>query len=299
MNNWLLFSILAPCCWAFSNVLDGAVRRHYIKHDMAMTWFISLTRLPVIIIFLLIFNVKIPINSSDLLFMILGGALWILPYVFHYKAVEFEEISRIALLGQMIPIFVVFISYFALNEILTANQWLSFILIFSAGIIASLHKVEGNWRLSKAFWLILTATFMWAASDVIFKKFEPGFDDFLSAFFFYFCGSFSLAVVMPFFPKSRAVISQYFFKKDLKMWGLLILDQIFGISGSMAFAYALTIGKASLTAVLIGTQPLFAFIFGLILIRFIPEVVKENLSRRAIIIKSLSFVMIIIGLVAL
>ena len=299
MSTWLIFSILAPCLWGLSNVIDGAVRRHYVKHDMAMTWFLSATRLPVIIVFFLVFSVKIPANTSNLLFMLLGGILWIFPFVFYYKAVEFEEISRIALLGQMTPIFVALISYFALNEVLTLNQWLAFILILTAGTIASLNKTEGKWRFSKAFWLLMLATFMWASSDVIFKKFEPGFNGFFSAFFFYFCGSFLLAIFMPLMKKSRAVLAKYFLKKDSKMWTLLILDQIFGISGSMAFAYALTLGKASLTAVFIGTQPLFAFIFGLILIRFVPEVTRESVSRRSLVIKGISFVLIIIGLVAL
>lgn len=280
-------------------MIDGAVRRHYVKHDMAMTWFLSATRLPVIIVFFLVFSVKIPADTSNLLFMLLGGILWIFPFVFYYKAVEFEEISRIALLGQMTPIFVALISYFALNEVLTLNQWLAFILILFAGIMASLNKIEGKWRFSKAFWLLMLATVLWASSDVIFKKIEPEFNGFISAFSFYFLGSFLLAVIMPILPKSRAMITQYFLRKDSKMWTLLILDQLFGISGSMAFAYALTLGKASLTAVLIGTQPLFTFVFGLILIRFIPEVIKENVNRRSLLIKGLSFAFIIIGLVAL
>lgn len=264
-----------------------------------MTWFLSATRLPVIIVFFLVFSVKIPADTSNLLFMLLGGILWIFPFVFYYKAVEFEEISRIALLGQMTPIFVALISYFALNEVLTLNQWLAFILILFAGIMASLNKIEGKWRFSKAFWLLMLATVLWASSDVIFKKIEPEFNGFISAFSFYFLGSFLLAVIMPILPKSRAMITQYFLRKDSKMWTLLILDQLFGISGSMAFAYALTLGKASLTAVLIGTQPLFTFVFGLILIRFIPEVIKENVNRRSLLIKGLSFAFIIIGLVAL
>ena len=169
MNTWLIFALLAPVLWGFSNVLDCAIRREFVKNDTAITFFLAATRLPLLIIFFIIIGFEIPpINA--VFFILLGGMMWMFPYILYYKAIEFEEPSRVILVMQTAPIFVLSISFFAIGETLTFYQLLAFILIITGGVLASIKKMEGIWRFSRAFWLLILATFLWAASDVIFKK---------------------------------------------------------------------------------------------------------------------------------
>ena len=298
MNTWLIFALLAPVLWGFSNVLDCAIRREFVKNDTAITFFLAATRLPILIVFFIIIGFEIPpINA--VFFILLGGMMWMSPYILYYKAIEFEEPSRVVLVMQTAPIFVLSISFFAIGETLAFYQLLAFILIIIGGILASIKKLEGIWRFSRAFWMLILATFLWAVSDVIFKKFEPEFNGFLSALTFYFLGSFLTAPLMLAIPTAREKILKSFSGLPSRAWTLLIIDQILGISGSFAFAYALTLGKASLTSAIISIQPLIVILFSLLLSRFIKEVTAEDLSKTTLIFKGASLLFIVSVLVIL
>jgi drug/metabolite transporter (DMT)-like permease len=298
MNNWLFFALLAPFLWGMANVIDGALRRHFVRSDMALTWMMAFLRLPFVIAFFLAFGIEIP-SISVILFMFLAGILWTFPFIFYYKAIEAEDPSRIALLLQLTPLFTLLIAFFAIQETLTANQGIAFILLVIGGAVAATKRLKGAWRLSKAFFLMVLATFLWASSDVLFKKFELSFSSFLTAFAIYFFGSFLVSAILMSYPHGRQKILKHFTKLPVRAWLMIVSTAVVGVGGSMTFAYALTLGKASLTSVIIGIQPLFVLGLGLLLAPFIREIRKEDLSKRALLLKGISFILILIGLVFL
>ena len=298
MNSWLFFALLAPLLWAFTNIFDGALRRHFIKSDFALTWMAAVSRLPFVIIFFWIGGFEIPVLPV-MLFMFLGGMLWTGPMALYFKAIEFEEPSRVALLLQMMPIFTLLIAYLLLGEILTTIQAIAFGILIAAGVLAAIKQTDKKWHFSKAFILVLIAGLLWAFSDVLFKKFELHFSNFFAAFAIYFFGSFLISLISIFNKKGRKKVLSYFSNLPTRAWLMLVGSMLAGICGSVSFAYALTLGKASLTAVFIGTQPLITFLLGLIFTKFISEIRKEDTSKSALMLKAISFSLIIVGLVVL
>jgi len=294
---WLIFALLGPIFWGLANVMDSALRRKFVQNDAALTWMVAISRLPFFILFFALSGFKAP-GLADLGWMILGGALWTLPFFFYYRALKLEDPSRIALLEQTIPLFTLLIAFFALGERLTANQGIAFGLLILAGILASLKQTLGRWRLSPAFALILLATLLWAASDVIFKKFEPSFAGFLGAFGFYFLGSSLTALAMLAMPRGKHILD-HFKALSGKAWASVAATEIGGILGSLSFAYALTLGKASLTSVMIGIQPLAAFLIGLGLAPLMKEISHEDIGKKALLLKGTSFALVVVGLAIL
>ena len=67
----------------------------------------------------------------------------------------------------------------------------------------------------------------------------------------------------------------------------------------VSFGYALTLGKASLTTVILGVQPLFVFLLGVVLGPIIPSFHLEDTSRKALAFKGISFALVIGGLILL
>ncbi|MEK7524492.1 MAG: EamA family transporter, partial [Patescibacteria group bacterium] len=116
MNTWLFFAALAPLLWGFSNVVDTAVRRRHVLDNFTNMWFLAAARLPLIII-LIIFTwpQNLP-STGNIIGMMVAGILWMLPFVLYYRAVEFEEPSRIALLLQMSNLFILPIAFFVIGE---------------------------------------------------------------------------------------------------------------------------------------------------------------------------------------
>jgi hypothetical protein len=67
------------------------------------------------------------------------------------------------------------------------------------------------------------------------------------------------------------------------------------VLGGLSFNYALTLGKASLTQVFGEFQPLFVFLFSLILASFYPWVTREETHRSALMVKGFSFLILSVG----
>ena len=180
-----------------------------------------------------------------------------------------------------------------IGETLNVSQIVAFVLILSGSVLAAFKKRESKWHFSQAFVLILIADVLWSIGDVMFKKYAGDFPNFWAAFYVELLGSSLLGGVIFLMPKYRAILKG--FKLPAVGWNLLLLSAVFGTLGSLFFAYALTLGKAALTIVIVGLQPLFALISGLVLHKFISEVPRDSVKREDLFIKTSSFVLIILG----
>ena len=298
MNYWLLFAILAPLLWGMSHPIDAGLRRNFIKKEEELTWFFAFFHLPLAILAFFIFKVDIVFNL-DTLFIVLAGTFWTLPSYFYFKSVKFESASRVALLLQMIPLCTLFLAYLFIGESLSVSQLLAFIIILFGGILAAVRIKKDTFHLSKAFWFILIGSMMWAISNVSFKYFEPGFDGYTSAFVYYFFGSGLPALFLLLHPKKLKAAAKNFKCLPAKVWGMLILGRSASLGGSLSLTYALTLGKASLTSVMTGVQPIFALLFGYIFAVFFKFIPRESLDMKKLGIKGLSLAIIIVGLILL
>lgn len=297
MTIWLLFSLLTPFLWGMTHPIDAGLRRSFFKEG-ELTWFFAFFHLPLAVLAFFIFRVEL-IFSLDTLFIVLAGTFWTLPSYFYFKSIKFESASSVALLLQLIPVCTLLIAYLFTGENLSNVQLASFFIILFGGILAALRIGKDTFRLSKAFWFMLVASIMWAISNVGFKHLEPGFDGFVSAFSYYFFGSGLPALFLLCNPeKFRAAIGN-FSRLPANAWIALLLGRTASLGGSLTLTYALTLGKASLTSVLMGVQPVFALLFGYILspvFKFIP---REPLDLKAMGTKGLALSVIIIGLILL
>jgi len=297
-SEWLFFALASPLLWAFTYILDSAVRRCHIKNEWVMTWVASVIRLPIILLFFIFFGFEFPGWFG--VGMILAGLLWTLMFVPYLKALELEEASRVALFISLLPIFAFIFGTLLLGETLTSSQGVAFVLIFFGGALAAIKRLKGLWHFSRAFWLMLVASAFWALSDVLFKQFSVEFSGFMPAFALFLAGGILTGVLLPLSPSIRRALKTFSHTKiSPKAWAMLLASSLIGIMGSLSFAYALIIGKVALTSVLAQIQPLFVFIFTLLLSRFLKDVSPEEVTPRDLFFKGASFVMIGVALIYL
>ncbi len=295
---WLLAALASTFLWAMSNVLDAALRRHFIKDDVTITWMAGLLDLPFIFFFVWWGGLEFP-SPFVTAMIFLAGALWVLPEILYFRAIETEDASRIALLIQLMPISTLLIAYFILGETLNFFQGIAFIILIIGGTLAALKRRLGGLRLSKSLILIAFASILWSLSDVLFKKFEMAFFNFEAAFSIYFISSFVASLALFLYSKRKKRAEPHVVKMNQRGWWMLIATVICGNLGSLAFAYALTLKEASLTAVIVGVQPLIVLIFGFLLSPFIKEIKREPLNKDDLILKGFSFIFIFLGIVLL
>jgi drug/metabolite transporter (DMT)-like permease len=295
MSIWLLLSILAPFLWAITNITDVILRRNYIKDDFTLTWFTSITDLPVLIGLLIIGGIPTfhILPSTGLL---ISGLLSIIPLYFYYKALEFEEPSRIAIFFQFIPIATLLIATLFLNESLNFNQVIAFVLILSGGILASIKKNQNDFKISAALWLMIISSILYAISFTLFKAYEPSYQLFIQALSWYYIGR----MIFPFgsllSQKHRAKIRYNTNNLNKSSITLFLTNIIADALAVGALNYAVTLGKVSLTAVITGIQPLFVFTIAIIMGKQFLIIPKENLKPFSLTTKASAFTLIIIGL---
>jgi len=201
------------------------------------------------------------------------------------------------LIMQLLPIFILILSYLIIDEKLEDKQLISFIFLFAGGFLAAIKKTNLKIKISPAFWLITTACFFWALTDVIFKKYASSFPTFLNAFSWFLLGRClpSLFVLLSKNLRHRIICAT----KELN-YKLIIgigTNNLFLIIGSLVFAYALTLGPASLTGVFTGIQPLFVLIFSIVLSRYFKHVESEQLTLKNLAPKGISFILIMTGMI--
>jgi len=298
MNLWFALSLLVPIAWGVANVLDAASRRNFIKSDSALTWFLTVTRLPVIAAIVLFAGFH-PAETPAMLFMLLAGILWMVPFILYYKAMEFEEPSIVILILQTMPVFIYFIAYALLGETLTQPQWIGFIVLLLGGFLAAIKRLRKTWHVSKALWIMLLASIFWSFSDVLFKKYAADFSTFWDALTVYLFGGVIAGMAMMAHSRDRAQLVKYFAALSLRGWSFIITTQIIGLGGTIALTYAFVLGKVSLTSVVRGLQPLVAFGAGIALSRFLPEVRPESMDRASLALKTLAFILTLAGMVLL
>lgn len=298
MSLWFILALAAPVLWAFNIAADSAIRNHFIKNDVTMTWFTAVLHAVAVIPFFIFVDIGFE-SYFYAVIMVVAGTLWTVPFLIYYRAMEFEESSRTAILLQMGPIWALVVAYIFLGEGLSGFQAIAFILLLIGGVLAALKKVEGVFHFSKAFWLILLTTLIWSFSDVFFKMLEPKFNSFYSAFTFFFLGSAVPALVMLYSARLRKSIKKTFKNVSAKIWLFFIIGHIFDILGSFIFAYAIILGSVALTTVITGIEPLLVFVLTMLFRVFIKEIPKEDLSRSGAVVKVVSMILILGGLVLL
>lgn len=298
MNLWFLLSLFVPVAWGFANVLDAASRRYFMKSDKALTWFLTITRLPVIAA-IVIFAGFHPAETPATLWMLLAGILWMAPFVLYYQAMEFEEPSIVILILQTMPVFIYLIAYVLLGETLTSTQWIGFAVLLLGGFLAAIKRLNGIWHMSRAFWIMIFASVLWSFSDVLFKKYSAAFPTFWDALAVYLFGGAIAGIIMMARSRDRAELVKQFAALSPRGWTFIITTQIIGLGGTIALTYAFILGKVSLTSVMSGMQPLVAFGAGMLLSRFLSEIKPESTDRVSLTFKTLAFILTIAGLLLL
>ena len=290
--NWLIFALLTPFFWSFTNILDKILTTKYVKPiDYAILggfiWLINLVFLP-------LSNLRV-ISLTFVLLLLFVGAIRIFSFLFYLKAMQIEEVSRVSPLGNLSPLFVLIMSVLFLKESLTQSQLIAFFLIFVGGFVLSIKRIKGLLRLSKALGFIILNTFLFALSYVL-LKFAYGHITLWDGLVLYAFGE----IIASFILLINQDIRKRFLKSvksyNKKIWLFIAVDTIFALLGNLTSNAAILLGPVSLVAVVGGFQGLLVLIWAIYLSRYFPKILKEEIDRKVLLIKAFAISLMIGGL---
>ena len=295
MESWIFLVLVSQIIWAFCSIIDKfIISKGHIRNPMV--YIVLNGAMNVLLVFLLPFIHLSRISAVTFFIALLSSATVAAAIIIYYKAVQYDEISKVVMLYLLAPIAVLVLSYLFLEEVLTKNHFIGFLFLLGAGIIVSYKKVENAFKLSKAFYYMLISAFF-SAIALVSGKHIFNVTSFWNAFLWLRLTAVS-AVVVLIAPSIRNQFAQTFREMKNNIKGLLTLKIIIDFSAFIFSGYAIFNGPISLVTVLASSvAPLFVFIVALFTTIYFPKLVKEEINKKAILTKLLAIALIIIGIV--
>jgi drug/metabolite transporter (DMT)-like permease len=295
--NWFFIALVAPIFHAIANHVDKHIISSYFKGVSvgSLVIFSSIFALIILPIIYLVSPDVFSISFLIILALIINGALGLGYVIFYLYALFDEEASIVAPFFQLIPVFGFILGYLFLGEILTSKQAIAALAIVIGAFILSLDINSGLKPKKKLIYLMFSSSLLFALNNVIFKYFaiDTGFS---ISLFWTMVGQVILGIFLYIFIKSYRVSFKEVIKENSnKVLGLNILNGFIIIVGDLASFYALLFAPVALVFAVSGFQPLFVFIFGLVITLFFPRFGKESLEKRILLQKMVGILIIIVG----
>jgi drug/metabolite transporter (DMT)-like permease len=299
--NWFFIALGAPFLWAIVNIADTYLVSRYSEKEKerssgGLVLFSSLIGL-VVAFFILIFTSGIwSVSMIDKLLLFITGGLTIVWIIFYLYALEIEDISSIVPWFLVVPIFGYFLGYIFLGETLTKYQIIGTIIVLLGAILNSIDFSGEKRKIKKrpVFYMICACVAI-AVSGVIFKFVTIEGNFWVSSFWEYFgLGIFGLIIYI-FIPKYRREFHHMRKIGGIRILFLNIISEFMSIIGNLMTNFALLLAPVTMVFLVSSFQPAIVLILTILGTKFLPHIIKENISLRVLIPKILAIAIMIIG----
>lgn len=295
---WLIVVIIAHLFNAIVFIIDKYLVSTRIKQPIIYTFYVGI--LGILSIALIPFGGLVLPVFSHLIINLLSGALYVGALYVFYSALRREEPSRVVpVIGSLVPVFTLFLSFFLLSERLSPQFFIAVILLIGGSALISLRKyiISRQTALNLLFYVL--SAFLFAFSFVLIK-YVYFYQPFVSAFIWARIGGFLTTLFLLFHPAPRSTIFRPVKINIKNKTGALFLgNQAMGAIAFLLLNFAISLTSVSLVNALQGIQFIFVFIIAAFLGKRYPHILIEKVSWPIIIQKSIAILMIGAGLIVL
>lgn len=295
---WLIAAISSYLFFAFASLGDKIVLSGPSK-PKSYTFFVGI--FSILAVFLIPF-VKFGFPTGTGLVLVIAEALVYIAglYALFYALENFDVSRIIPMIGATQPIFIALLSFaFWGYEKLQGNEVLAFAALLAGSVLISVDKnpkiTRGSFEISLATSLLFSADFILSKLIFIDMPFWQGFI-WMRIFSFFFALIFLLDKG---FRKEMSEENAGFSKKT----GIVfILAQGAGGAANILQSWSISLAPVAYLAIMNsmkGLQYVFLFIMTAVLSYLFPKILKEETSKRLIIQKTVSIVLIGLGLAIL
>lgn len=288
--HYLIYAIIAYAFWALSTIIDKVIREKYIKNSLAMVSFFGIIIFSPMLIAAPFVGVTF-VHTTAILLALLSGALITLCFLPYAKALEFEEISRIAPLWNITPIIVLLLGFVFLKEHLTVYSYIGFFLLLIGGFLISMRKIT----ISKALWLMIAACGFLAVSEVM-SKYVYGTLEFWDGLFWILFGCFLSSLLLLIVGNVRQVLSSCIKKIKKKTVIYLVGYALISFTARIFYYYAIKQGSVTLVTVTAGFEGIFVLVYALLFAHYLPGLLKEETEKKVLLSKIIAIVLMSAGL---
>jgi len=289
--SWVASSLLSAAAATGGAFIDKYLVVKEVKDYRAMPIYGAITGFIMGLIFWIAAGFPV-LALKDALILLLIGAMTIWTAIIYFKAMSLEEASKLILFFQMVPIFIMTLSFIFLKEKISLVQFLGFSLILFSVIGVSDNFSKKGFQFSKAFWLIMLADLMWSISAIL-MKFVVNKNSFAEVLSYESWGlGLGGIVLYLFFPLVRKAFNESIRTVRKKALVIIFSNEVLFVFAKALRFFAYSIGITALVSAVGSTEVFMGIFIGIILTIFAPHILKEDISKRTLLKKgALSLVM--------
>ena len=260
------------------------------------TYYLQLAVLGILfsVVTFIIFPVQDGASTSSILQAVGSGITRGAALMITFIVYQPQEVSRVVPVTQRFPLFVAIIATIFLGEILGPVEWGAIFLTVGGVVLISFQRVPGKNTvpLGLPFVFMICISLLLAISNVLSKA---ALDEIsvwnMYAFTMLFAGLSFLALGA----KAHTVREMLSLARTKRGILLPVSVMILALFGNLLLFASFDRGPVSLASTIVGTRPLFVFIYTALLTLLFPKVLYEPLTPKTGLIKLVSIAMIVSG----
>ncbi len=278
------------------NALSFIVNKYFLGHikikPMGYAVLIGLASAGVIALIPFGFH-PLPIRLATI--ALLSGILFIVALYCFFTALQADDVSAIVpVIGGMIPIFTLMLSWWLLRERLLGHLLLGVGALIIGGVCMVWGKRANKRKFSRELIFAFMGAFLFASAFVT-NKIVFNETTFINGFIWARFGSLCMALVL----LVSAQIRKEMIRIVRMLWSgkgiIFVLGEGMAGVGSVLLFYAMTLISVTIVNALQGVQYVFLLAVSLVLSIFNPGLLKEHFSREVISRRCVGVALIAIG----
>ncbi|MBI2856227.1 MAG: EamA family transporter [Chloroflexi bacterium] len=297
--DWITLSLLSALSVSAYTIVQKYAFQRQLSSFVAFAFWGALFHLGIAVIILIAKPLPVPWASLPVL-MVLGVGVLNAGYTLLINRViqGEDEISRVVPVVDTYPVFIAILAVLLLGEALTPLKWLAMGLVISGAVLASWHQALPGERvkLGSSFFLLLLASLGIAVYSVA-TKYALGYLSFWHVYALSWVASapaFVLAAHMLHAWHDVGMGASSIGSLVTTMSAHAMLFAAF-VSGFMAFA----LGPVSLSSAIMASRPIIVLAYATLVGIFLPKVLAERTSRRAMLEQGLAASLVTLGVGAI
>jgi uncharacterized membrane protein len=304
--SWILFAITAYLLLAVVSIGDkfllDKIKLHYKEYAFYSSAFSS-------VLLVCLPFVKRTLSLQEILFAGISGFLFVLGVMFYFKAIESHDASQVVpTVSAMMPISTFVIGYYLsgiLPEIFSGfntapKEIVAFIFLVLGSFFININEGKINYKsLLPAIFASICFAISLLMANVVYSR-----GSFIEGFLWIKLGWLLFVAILLL---DKSLRDNIFGKKlnqkiDSKKVGLVLITQTGGGLAGLLQNYSISLanlGQVAIINSMQGVQYVFLLFFSVILSKFFPNIIREDISKKAISKKAISIIIIAIGLAIL
>jgi len=295
---WLLLALLSSAILGGVAVMDKRLIDRYLPNLSGYFVWIGLSLIVYGFGFFAAGGIPARAEIPPILISALSGLAWGGAMVLLFLGYRRQEVSRASAVVFSFPVFVALMAAFFLDERLTPIQWAALVLVIGGAVLISLNgagRTSGK-VLAQAFPILIAASLLTAIGHITGKYALQEISVWTVTSFRFF----GMAVVLVCFWRPGAVAHLIGVLRNREALVLLVVAEVILVPVAILLMITATkLGPVSLVATITGTRPIFILIYSTILSLPSFRMLNESLDSRSLMVKLVSVVMIIGGVVSL